>query len=77
MDISNLPLELQHKIKHFTLEHPCAKIIKDAQETHRMFLNDDTWEMILRSGVWSFFFIKKITDMDYKYVDRYFKMILV
>ena len=71
--ICDLPFEIQNKIKYFTLEHPCAKIIKDAQETHRMFLSDDTWNMILRSGVWSFFFINRITDMDYKYIDRYLK----
>ena len=67
----DLPVELKNKIFFYATEHPCAKIMKDARETHRMFFNDNTWEMILRSGVWSFFFINRITEMDYKYIDHY------
>ena len=29
MMISNLPVELQNKIMFYTLEHPCAKMIKN------------------------------------------------
>jgi hypothetical protein len=29
MNIQDLPIEIQKKIFYFTVEHPCAKMIKD------------------------------------------------
>ena len=39
MKLESLPPEVVNRVKYFALEHPCAKIIKDAFREFEVYLN--------------------------------------